>query len=100
MNKKFLFISSLCCAALMGCNGIGASEDKIARVDTEIVYAEDLDLEIKISGEDRSSEGQIASNLISKAALVSKALKDFPELGSRWEAYSKNLEVRLLTLVY
>ncbi len=100
MNKKFLFISSLCCAALMGCNGIGASEDKIARVDTEIVYAEDLDLEIKISGEDRSSEGQIASNLISKAALVSKALKDFPELGSRWEAYSKNLEDRLLTLVY
>ncbi|WP_173380187.1 peptidyl-prolyl cis-trans isomerase [Fibrobacter succinogenes] len=100
MNKKFLFISSLCCAALMGCNGIGAGEDKVARVDNEIIYAEDLDLAIKLSGADRSSEGQIASDLIAKAALVSKALQEFPELGSRWDAYSKNLEDRLLTLVY
>lgn len=84
----------------MGCNGIGAGEDKIARVDNEIVYAEDLDLAIKLSGADRSSEAQVASDLIARASMISKALSDYPELESRWNAYSKNLEDRLLTLVY
>lgn len=84
----------------MGCNGIGMGEDKVARVDNEIVYTEDLDLAIKLSGAERSSEAQIAGDLIAKAAMVSKAVSENPDLESRWNAYSKNLDDRLLTLVY
>ena len=100
MNKKVLFLCSLCCSALIGCNGIGSGEDRLARVDNETVYVEDLDMAIKLSGTDHKDVEKIATDLLSRAALVSKALEEFPELEPRWEAYSKNLEDRLLTLVY
>lgn len=100
MNKKVLFLCSLCCSALIGCNGIGSGEDRLARVDNETVYVEDLDMAIKLSGTDHKNVEKIATDLLSRAALVSKALEEFPELEPRWEAYSKNLEDRLLTLVY
>lgn len=100
MNKKVLFLCSLCCSAFIGCNGIGSGEDRLARVDNETVYVEDLDLAIKISGADRSNLGNTVGDLLARSAKVSKALKDFPELGTRWDAYSKSMEDRLLTLVY
>ena len=100
MNKKVLFLCSLCCSALIGCNGIGSGEDRLARVDNETVYVEDLDMAIKLSGTDHKNVEKIATDLLSRAAMTSKALEEFPELESRWEAYSKNLEDRLLTLVY
>ena len=100
MNKKVLFLCSLCCSVLIGCNGVGSGEDRIARVDNETVYAEDLDLAIKVSSAGRSDLENISNDLLSRAAYVSKALQDFPELKTRWEEYSKSMEDRLLTLVY
>ena len=100
MNKKVLLLCSLSVLALIGCNGVSGSEGKVARVDNETVYTEDLDLAIKTSNEGRAGIEKLTNELLSRAAMVSKALKDYPELGDRWNAYSKNMEDRLLTLVY
>ena len=100
MNKKVLFLCSLCCFALVGCNGIGSGEERLARVDNETVYVEDLDLALKLSGSDRTQVEKLTNDLLYRAAMVSKALQDFPELATRWESYSKNLQDRVLTLVY
>jgi len=100
MNKKVLFLCSLCCSALIGCNGIGSGEDRLARVDNETVYVEDLDLGIKLASTGRAELASVMGGILTRTAVVSKALKDYPELGSRWETYSKNLQDRLLTLVY
>ena len=100
MNKKFLFLCSLCCSALMACNGIGSGEDRLARVNNETVYVEDLDLGIKLASTGRAEIASVMGNILTRTAVVSEALREYPELGSRWEAYSKNMQDRLLTLVY
>ena len=84
----------------MGCNGIGSGEDRLARVNNETVYVEDLDLGIKLASTGRAEIASVMGNILTRTAVVSEALREYPELGSRWEAYSKNMQDRLLTLVY
>ena len=100
MNRKALFLSALLGLALAGCNNVGGSEEVIARIGDETVYAEDLDLAVKLDPEGRPQVDRIASELFAKSAFVSKAVAEHPELESQWKAYSKSLETRLLTVVY
>ena len=100
MNKKILFFCSLLGMALAGCNSVGGGDEVIARIDNETVYAEDLELSIKLESEGRSQADRIASDLFTKSAFVSKALAEHPELEARWAEYSKSLDNRLLTMVF
>lgn len=100
MNRKVLFLGALCGMALVGCNGFGSNEGKFAQVDNETIYNEDIDLAILTSNTGRSDYDNIVNGVLTRSAVVSKALQDFPELGEHWNTYAKNLEDRLLTLVY
>ena len=100
MNRKVLFLGALCGMALVGCNGFGSGNNEFARVDNEIVYNSDIDLAVLTSDSGRSNYDNLVKSVLMRAAAVSHALQEFPELGTRWTDYSKNLEDRLLTLVY
>ena len=86
--------------ALVGCNGFGSGEAKFAQVDNETIYDEDVDYAILSSNNGRSDYDNIVKGLLTRSAVVSKAVQDFPELEQRWKDYEKNLDDRLLTLVY
>lgn len=98
MKRKFLLLAAACGFALVGCDT--GSENKFAQVDNETVYNEDVDLAVLTSNTGRSDFDNIATDILKRAAVVSKALQEYPELAKDWEAYSKNMEDRLLTLVY
>ena len=100
MNRKVLFLGALCGMALVGCNGFGLNEGKFAQVDNETVYNEDIDLAILTSNTGSSDFDNLAKGVLTRSAVVSKALQEFPELEEHWKDYSKNMEDRLLTLVY
>lgn len=100
MNKKVLFLGALCGMALVGCNGFGSDEGKFAQIDNETIYNEDVDLAIMTSFTGRSDYDKIVKGILTRSAVVSKAVQEFPELEERWKEYSKNMEDRLLTLVY
>jgi len=99
MNRKFLFLAA-CGMALVGCNWFGSHEGEFARVGNEIVYNDDIELAVITSYTGRSDYDNIAKGVLTRSAVVSKALQDFPELEKNWNDYAKNLEDRLLTLVY
>ena len=100
MNRKILVLGALCGLALVGCNGFGSGEGKFAQVDNETVYNTDIDFAVMTSSTGRADYDNIVKGVLTRSAVVSKALQDYPELGKNWEAYSKNMEDRLLTLVY
>lgn len=100
MKNRLLLIGSAMAMALTGCNSIGSGEEIIARIDSEVVYSADVDLAVKLDYTGRSEMDNIVSSLFSKTALVGKAVADYPELETRWKDYHKNLEDRVLTLVY
>ena len=100
MNRKVLFWGALCGMALVGCNGFGADEGKFAQVDNETVYNEDIDLAVLTSNTGRGDIDNITKGVLTRSAVVSKALQEYPELAENWKSYGKNLEDRLLTLVY
>lgn len=99
MNRKVLFLGALCGMALVACN-FGSNDGKFAQVDNETIYNEDIDLAILTSNTGRGDLDNITKGILTRSAVVSKALQDYPELGKNWESYAKNLEDRLLTLVY
>lgn len=86
--------------ALVGCNGFGSDEGKFAQVDNETIYNEDVDLAIMTSYTGRSDYDNIVKGILTRSAVVSKAVQEYPELEKQWKEYSKNMEDRLLTLVY
>jgi len=98
MNKKSLFLAAACSFALVACGE--NAQNKFAQVDNETIYNEDIDLAVKTSPAGRADYENIVKNSLVQSAVVSKAIQEYPELEKKWEAYSKNMENRLLTLVY
>lgn len=88
-------------AALCGCNGIGAKDEILARIDSEKVYKEDFNYLI-LTGRNLSDyQGKfLYDNLYSKAALAARALKEYPIIEEEWDEYYKFLGPRLLTVVF
>lgn len=101
--KKFLsIVVPLGLVCLWGCNGVGDKDTVLARINDEKVYVEDETMIMQTSAGaakfDRSA--MIYERLLGKAALVSKALVEFPELNAEWEQYYKDIDIRILTMMY
>ena len=102
MKAKLLALASLASLFFLnGCNGIGDKDTILARIDKEKVYQEDYALLLKNTGNPDKDKGKfLYDNLYSRAALVSKALSEFPELEDDWKEAYKNLKPRILTMVF
>ncbi|WP_290743114.1 tetratricopeptide repeat protein [Fibrobacter sp. UBA4309] len=101
--KKFLgILLSFGFLFLCGCNGVGEKDSILARINDEKVYTEDEDLLYKVSPGIKSQDRKEAlyENLLGPAALVSRALSEYPELNAEWEQYYKDIDVRILTMVF
>ena len=102
MKAKLLAIVSLnSLFVLDGCNGIGDKDTLLARIDKEKVYQEDYQLLVKNEGVPKDDKGKfLYDNLYSRAALVSRAVSEYPELEQAWKDVFKDLKPRILTMVY
>ncbi|MBR4559412.1 MAG: peptidyl-prolyl cis-trans isomerase [Fibrobacter sp.] len=102
MKAKLLALASLASLfVLNGCNCIGDKDTILARIDKENVYQEDYQLLLKNGEEVGKDKGKfLYDNLYSRAALTSRALSEYPELKQEWEDAYKDLEPRILTMVY
>ena len=102
MKAKLLALVSLASLfVLNGCNGIGDKDTLLARIGDEKVYQEDFRLLVKNSGKPDGDKGKyLYDNLYSRVALASRALSEFPELKQEWQAAFKDLDPRILTMVY
>lgn len=110
MKSRFWTLSSChaACAALLlallnltGCNGIGEKDSILARIDGETVYQEDFDLLRKDRGRFHFEKNQVLyTELYSKAALASRAVSEFPELEDEWNRYYKDIDPRILTIMF
>ena len=102
MKAKLLALASLASLFLLnGCNGIGDKDTLLARIDKEKVYQEDYQLLLKNELSPKEDMGKfLYDNLYSRAALVSRALSENPELNQEWDEAYKDLEPRILTMVY
>ena len=102
MKAKLLALASLASLfVLNGCNGIGDKDSILARINKEKVYQEDYQLLLKNEGFPKEDKGKfLYDNLYSRAALVSRAVSEYPELEQEWESAYKDLKPRILTMVY
>ncbi|MCF0220971.1 MAG: peptidyl-prolyl cis-trans isomerase [Fibrobacter sp.] len=98
LTKTALFAAAA--ALLSGCNGVGAKDSLLARFNDENVYKEDLTMLEMNSGKKDRWDMQVYESLYSKAAVASDAKKEFPEIEKDWEAYLKDVDVRILTNVF
>ena len=102
MKAKLLALVSLASLfVLNGCNGIGDKDTILARIDKEKVYQEDYTLLLKDEGTLKTYKNRfLYDKLYSKAALVSRALSEYPELDKEWQAYFEDLDTRVLTMIF
>lgn len=103
MKKYSLTKVAVCAAAaalLSGCNGVGAKDSLLARINDENVYKEDLMLLEINSGKDASWNKDVYEKLYARAAIASYAQKEYPEIEKDWENYFKDIDARILTNVY
>ena len=102
MKAKLLALVSLASLfVLNGCNGIGDKDTILARIGKEKVYQEDYVLLAKDPRLPEMPKNQLLyERLFSKAALVSKAVSEYPELEREWKDFLKELEPRVLATVY
>ena len=102
MKAKLLALASLASLFILnGCNGIGDKDSILARINKEKVYQEDYQLLLKNEGAPKEDLGKyLYDNLYSRAALVSRAVSEYPNLEQEWEAAYKDLKPRILTMVY
>ena len=102
MKAKLLALVSLASLfVLNGCNGIGDKDTILARIDKEKVYQEDYALLMKNGETYKTTKGQfLYDKLYSKAALVTRALAEYPELAEEWKTHYADLESRVLMMVY
>ena len=102
MKAKLLALVSLASLFFLnGCNGIGDKDTLLARIDKEKVYQEDYTLLMKNGETYHVSKGQFLYDMLySKAALVTRALAEYPELADEWEKHYADLESRVLMMVY
>ena len=102
MKAKLLTLASLASLFFLnGCNGIGDKDTLLARIDNEKVYQEDYTLLLKNEGPVKTYKNRyLYDKLYSKAALVSRALSEYPELEEEWQAYFDDLDPRVMTMVF
>lgn len=102
MKAKLLALASLASLFFLnGCNCIGDKDTILARIGNEKVYQEDYVLLMKDPRLPEMPRNQLLyENFFSKAALTSKALKEFPELEREWKDIFKEVELRILATVY
>ena len=102
MKAKLLaFVSLASLFFLNGCNGIGGKDTLLARIDDEKVYQEDYTMYLMMNGELKQEKNYfLYDHFYSKAALVSRALSEYPELKAEWDAYYRELDPRILTMVF
>ena len=102
MKAKLLALVSLASLfVLNGCNGIGDKDSILARIDKEKVYQEDYTLLLKNEGVVKIDKNKfLYDRLYSKAALISRALSEYPELDKEWQSYYEDLDTRVLTMVF
>ena len=102
MKVKLLALVSLASLFFLnGCNGIGDKDTILARIDKEKVYKEDYALLMKNGETYKTTKGQfLYDKLYSKAALVTRALAEYPELADEWKEHYADLEPRILTMVF
>ena len=102
MKAKLLALASLASLFLLnGCNGIGDKDTLLARIDKEKVYQEDYDLFLKnLRAHKIPKNERLYQDFYSKAALVSKALSEYPSLEQEWKSWFKQMEPRALTTVF
>lgn len=104
MKVRTLVLSAWCAlsaAALSGCNGIGGKEHLVARFNDESVYKEDLTL-LKMTSVNshRFWDENVYTDLLSKAAVSSVAFKEYPEIEEQWNEYFKDIDSRILMMVF
>lgn len=102
MKAKLLALASLASLFFLnGCNGIGDKDTILARIGKEKVYQEDYVLLMKDPRLPEMPKNQfLYEHFFSKAALVSKAVSEYPELEREWNDFLKELEPRVLATVY
>lgn len=104
MKVRSLVLSAWCAlsaVALSGCNGIGGKEHLIARINDESVYKEDLVLLKKNSvNSNRHWNEVVYTDLLAKAAVSSVAFKEYPEIEEEWNQYFKDIDSRILMMVF
>ena len=102
MKAKLLALVSLASLfVLNGCNGIGDKDTLLARINDEKVFQEDYTLLLKNGGPLQTFKNKyLYDQLYSKAALVSRALSEYPELDQEWQSYFADLDPRVLTMVF
>lgn len=102
MKAKLLALASLASLFFLnGCNCIGDKDTILARIDGEKVYQEDYALLMKNGETYKTTKGQfLYDKLYSKAALVTRALAEYPELAEDWKTHFADLESRILMMVY
>lgn len=105
MKKSSLVLAGLCSASLMlfaGCDLFDEKDTILAQVNDEKVYQEDLTYYYQNNGTKLKVEkGKfLYDNFYAKAALVSRALKEYPDLEKQWKTYLDGLNPRILTMVY
>ena len=102
MKAKLLALVSLASLFFLnGCNGIGDKDTILARIDKEKVYQEDYTLLMKNGETYKTTKGQfLYDKLYSKAALVTRALAEYPELAEEWKTHYADLDARVLMMVY
>lgn len=102
MNFRLLVGAAFCAmGALTGCNGVGGSGELLAKIGNEKVYVEDLNLlQLNRGHASKTLSQDLYDNLYSKAALTSVALKEIPEINKEWEEYLRDVDARILTMVY
>lgn len=102
MKKRFA-VPFLCGLMLLcGCNGVGEKDTILARINDEKVFKEDENILLKTQASARTTDRNVLlyDRLLGRAALVSRALSEYPELESEWDEYFKDIDIRILMMVY
>lgn len=102
MKRLFFVFCALLTVSLTGCNGVGNKDTLIARIGSENVYQEDLNLAFNPELGDFSSEKNMDAygNLFDETAFVGRILQENPQYEEQWKSYSPLMEKRVLALVY
>lgn len=102
MKKFFLATFAFATLGLLNaCNGIGEKDTLLARIDEENVYQEDFDMALMNEKSLKMEKNRfLYEKLYSRAALVSRALQEYPELKAEWDEYYREIKPRILMMVY
>ena len=100
--KNLYLVFFACILLLCGCNGVGEKDTLLARINDEKVYTEDEQILVKMTGGANSTDRSyfLYNRVFSKVALASRGLLEYPELAAEWEQYYKDIDIRILTMVF